>query len=257
MSESFVDLSYRGLALGRRIKLTQVRTASGFLETPAPMPVGTTIGIATDEGVLLEAQVAEVYEHVGGDGRIPGMLVRPNLAVDAADAWWRARMDGAAPAPEPASERAQLRAAPPADADGKVTVVSARMSGQGAVPELVDDGRNTAVMDAIVETPPDTVIADVPLVAAAPAADTTPTPASAAPAQVRDESKNTMAMDAVDLAALGLGNATEAVPSIKAEDYSVDDGIGGDTPRPSNQMPDGSEPAASAGKAKKKRKRKS
>ena len=43
VSESFVDLTYRGLPLGRRIKLTQVRPSSGYLELAAPMPVGTAI----------------------------------------------------------------------------------------------------------------------------------------------------------------------------------------------------------------------
>src|SRR4051794_35535233 len=36
MSDAFVDLSYRGLVLGKRIKLTQVRQASGYLEMPTP-----------------------------------------------------------------------------------------------------------------------------------------------------------------------------------------------------------------------------
>jgi hypothetical protein len=245
MSESFVDLSYRGLALARRVKLTQVRPASGYLEMPAPMPVGTTIGIATDEGVLLEAQVTEVHEQVSGSERPPGMLVKPNLAVDAAESWWRGRLG-------PGAEREkQAKPAPPADADGKVTVVSPRMSGQAAVPELVDDGRSTAVMEAIRDNAPDTEIADVPHdTISPPIRDTTP---AREPVPVEDESKRTMAMDAVDLAALGLGKSTEALPAIKPEDYALDDGIGGDTPRPSSQMPDGSEPTG--GKAKKKRKR--
>ena len=89
MSESFVDLSYRGLALGKRIKLTQVRPTLGHLEMPTPMPVGTTIGIATDDGVVLEATVAEVHEQVGGVERPPGMTVKPKLDSDAAHAWWK------------------------------------------------------------------------------------------------------------------------------------------------------------------------
>ena len=44
MIESFVDLTYRGLSLGRRIKLTQVRPTSGTLELVSPMPVGTPGG---------------------------------------------------------------------------------------------------------------------------------------------------------------------------------------------------------------------
>ena len=155
MSESFVDLSYRGLALGKRIKLTQVRPTTGVLEVPAPMPVGTTIGIATDEGVLLEALVAEVHEQVGGSERPPGMIVRPKLDADAQQTWWRARVA----LPEAAAPAKIEKAPPAADAAGKVTVTS-RRAGDTAVPELMDDGHNTSVMEAV---DPDTQIAEVPV----------------------------------------------------------------------------------------------
>lgn len=92
MIESFVDLTYRGLALGRRIKLTQVRPSTGYLELPMPMPVGTAIAIATDEGVTLEATVTQIHEQVGGSDRVPGMIVKPQLGGDAAASWWKARV---------------------------------------------------------------------------------------------------------------------------------------------------------------------
>ncbi len=92
MIESFVDLSYRGLSLGRRVKLSQVRPSTGYLETPAPMPVGTAISIATDEGVTLEATVTSIHEQVGGSEKTPGMTVAPKLAEEASEAWWRARV---------------------------------------------------------------------------------------------------------------------------------------------------------------------
>src|ERR1043165_2302570 len=93
MSESFVDLSYRGLSLARRAKLTQVRPTTGYVETPAPMPVGTTIGIATDEGVMLEATVTEIREQVAGSDKVAGMHVKPKLDVDTARDWWKQRVD--------------------------------------------------------------------------------------------------------------------------------------------------------------------
>jgi hypothetical protein len=245
MSESFVDLSYRGLALGKRIKLTQVRPQTGYLEMPTPMPVGTTIGIATDDGVLLEAVVAEVREQTGGsEGQPPGMVVKPNLSVEAQDRWWRSRIEVA---------RDKDKAPPPADADGKVTLVSARMSGEGGVPELMDDGRDTGVMEAVsgadlVADPPDTLVADLPMVspvaAAAPAErpshDTLVVPMG----EPMEEGPRTTAMDAVDLAALGLSISSDSLPTVKAEDYS-DDSSGG-TPEKSD---------GGGGKAKKKRKR--
>ena len=90
--ESFVDLTYRGLALGRRIKLTEVRPTTGTLELAAPMPVGTQLAIATDDGVTLDATVLWVHEQVAGSDRTPGMTVAPVLAGDAAAAWWQARV---------------------------------------------------------------------------------------------------------------------------------------------------------------------
>jgi hypothetical protein len=90
MSEAFVDLSYRGLSLGRRIKLTRVHATSGYLETPAPMPVGTSIAIATDEGLTLEATVTHVHEQVGGATVAPGMQFAPKLEGESLLAWWDA-----------------------------------------------------------------------------------------------------------------------------------------------------------------------
>lgn len=260
MSESFVDLSYRGLALAKRIKLTQIRPQSGYLELPTPMPVGTTIGIATDEGVLLEATVTEVHEQVGGSDRTPGMLVRPNLGVAANEAWW--------------SERAERpsKAAPPPDADGKVTVKSPRMTGEAAVPELMDDGHDTGVMDAVDLSAdnPDAVIADLPhdtqpsrpalprdASRRAHAHDTITTPISgtgaappeATPTPLDDDGKRTMAMDAVDLAALGLtASSSGEMPAVKPEDYADDGANTGETPAAPEKSDGG-------GKAKKKRKR--
>ena len=103
MIESFVDLTYRGLQLGRRVKLTHVRPSTGYLELPSPMPIGTPIAIATDEGVVLEAIVTEIHEQVGGSDRTPGMTVSPRLTEDPAQAWWRARV--ALPEEEPPSAR--------------------------------------------------------------------------------------------------------------------------------------------------------
>jgi len=99
MIESFVDLAYRGLPLGRRIKLTQVRPASGYLELPAPMPVGSRISLATDEGHHISAMVAAIKEQVAGSEVAPGMKIVPVLDQDKLKSWWAARV--ALPAEEP------------------------------------------------------------------------------------------------------------------------------------------------------------
>ena len=183
---SFVDLSYRGLALARRVKLTQVRPSTGYVEMPAPMPVGTQIAITTDDGVSFDAIVAEIHEQVGGATQTPGMLVQPALEGAAAD-WWKSRVVASDPEPE------DLRRTDPMV---PTTIVGRRMSGDHAVPELVDDGHNTAVMDAVAD--PDVVV-------------------------VEDDGKRTMMMDAVDLEALGLDPNARPSAEITAVTPPTDD----------------------------------
>jgi len=196
MSESFVDLTYRGLTLGRKVKLTQVRPNSGILEHVAPMPVGTSIGIASDDGTLFDAVVSNVREQTGDAAA--SMTVRPRPEVDAAKAWWKEKVD--------LPDLVKVEAAPPVG-----IVRSKRGSNAGAVPELMDDGRNTAVQQAI---DPDKLepVKDTQVI---PVMESNPT----LPA-IQDDGKRTIAMDAVDLAALGLDPATSSgsIPTIKDEE---------------------------------------
>lgn len=157
MNDSFVDLSYRGLALARRVKLTQVKPSTGYVEMPTPMPVGTHVAIATEDGVSIEAIVAEIHEQVGGATVAPGMLVKPSLEGASAE-WWKARVTE--PDAPPVED---LRATDPMLS---TTIITKR---DAAAPEVIDDGQDTGVMDAI-----------------------------------QDDGKATMMMDAVDLEALGL-----------------------------------------------------
>lgn len=92
MNESFVDLTYRGLSLGRRVRLSQVRPSTGYLELPAPMPVGSQIAIAAEDGTAFDATVTAIHEQVAGSDRTPGMIVAPALAAEPAAAWWAARV---------------------------------------------------------------------------------------------------------------------------------------------------------------------
>ena len=151
MIESFVDLTYRGLSLGRRVKLTQVRPSTGYVETPAPMPVGTAISIATDDGITLDAVVMAIHEQVGGSERVPGMVVAPALADEARQSWWKERV--ALPEEPPASTRvkpvtvrprSQTIAEPPHPEPVDPPTL--------AMPVIEDDeaqGRATTVMNAI------------------------------------------------------------------------------------------------------------
>lgn len=197
MSESFVDLTYRGLALGRRVKLTQVRPSTGYVELAAPMPVGTAIGATTEDGILVEMTVMEVVE-----GTAAGMTVRPRLDGDGVKKWWQSKVD--------LPDVVKPEAAPVIG-----IVRSKRASNAGAVPELVDDGRNTAVQQAIdpdkLELEKDTQVI--------PVMDSNP----AMPA-IQDDGKRTVAMDAIDLAALGLDASTSgSIPVVKEEDGDDDD----------------------------------
>lgn len=92
VNESFVDLTYRGLSLGRRVRLSQVRPSTGYLELPAPMPVGSRIAIAAEDGTAFDAVVTAIHEQVAGSDRTPGMIVAPALAAEPATAWWAARV---------------------------------------------------------------------------------------------------------------------------------------------------------------------
>lgn len=211
MSESFVDLTYRGLSLGRRVKLSDMRPSTGYVETPAPMPVGTQIGILTDDTVALDAVVIEVREQVTGSERVAGMLVRPRLEGDAAREWWQKRVSG----PEPVKPAAP---APAPETPGPVVVMPQRMTNPGlGVPDIVDDGKDTGVMDAI-----------------DPAAVEAPS----------EEGPKTVAMDAVDLKALGLTTASGEMTAVQApiEGDEADSNGNGDKP-------------AEGGKKKKRRRR--
>jgi len=191
MTDSFVDLTYRGLAVAKRVKLTQVRPSTGFVELATPMPVGTLVQISsTEEGVAFEALVQDSIEQVSGRDLAPGMTLRPRLDGNAVT-WWKALV--ALP------DVVKVEAAPVVG-----IVRSKRASNAGGIPELMDDGRNTAVQAAVdpaklgVEPEPEKdtqviPVMDVPIV---------------------DDGRATTAMDAVDLAALGLSVSGE-IPIVK------------------------------------------
>jgi hypothetical protein len=167
VGESFVDLTYRGLPLGRRVKLTQIRPSTGYLELPAPMPVGTRIAIATDEGVSIDAVVTQIHEQIGGSDRTPGMLIAPALAPadPAVASWWRERVSlpELEPPPEPrqrpvtvlprARATAPVPIAPPAE-ERPVTVEPELLEpldplDASAEPPIVDDGKKTIMMQSV------------------------------------------------------------------------------------------------------------
>jgi hypothetical protein len=197
MIESFVDLTYRGLSLGRRVKLTQVRPSTGYVETPAPMPVGTAISIATDDGITLDAMVMAIHEQVGGSDRVPGMIVAPALADDAQQSWWKARV--ALPEEPPVS----MRVKPVTVRPRTQTIVEAPL------PEPVA-AEPTLAMPAVEDEPPDgrTKVMDAidqeTLERLTRRSEEIPAVSTTGDHEVVDDGKKTMMMDAIDPAALGL-----------------------------------------------------
>jgi hypothetical protein len=148
---------------------------------------------------------------------------------------------------QPMEETTDVNAAPPAPrrrsspriktpADGVPTEVA---SGAGSRPTV---GRAATIADA---SPP--VGPRAGANRADSNADAVP---EATPEATGDGGGRTMAMDAVDLAALGLSQSSDSLPTADAADYSDD--FGGDTPPPG-----ASDKALGAKPSKRKRKKKS
>lgn len=251
MAEAFVDVTYRGLELGKRLKLRDVKPEWAYLEVPLPMPVGTRISIDTGDGVVFEAFVTAVHEQVGGSDQIPGMKVRPTLAGKSL-AWWNERCDGqavatavpvideeptaveaapVAPIPEETSKskkngrRNGKRATvpPPSEPEPVSPAIVAALAAEAAQQQdLADDGRSTETMSAV--DPAALGLSD------------------------EDSGSRTAVMSAVDMEALAAagddvhGDDDDVEIAIEAED-------GDQSPSASGSMP------AQGGKKKKRRKK--
>jgi hypothetical protein len=168
MGDSFVDVTYRGLEVGRRLRIRDFTGDVAYVEVPTPMPVGSPLDLATDEGVTIAAVVARVHEQVGGSDRPPGMNVRATLD-GAARAWWDAQVGAPTPVPVPApvpmpapvlaGSGAASSAGIPLPISPEVTEPSGAESGPILVPplerartasggngEIVDDNKRTQTM---------------------------------------------------------------------------------------------------------------
>jgi hypothetical protein len=90
--ETFVDVTSRGLEVGRQLRLCDVGPGGAYLEHPLPMPVGARLRIDAGDGVAIAAVVVRVQEQVAGAERPPGMFVKVIEMVGAAEAWWNERV---------------------------------------------------------------------------------------------------------------------------------------------------------------------
>jgi hypothetical protein len=140
-SEALVDLSYRGLVLGKRVRLLQVGPRSAYVAHEAPMPVGTELTLTVDESLAIPVQVARVRE---GDPRegAAGMWLWADAAEARARAWWDEHVTADDPRiPEPGGGRIRTEApVVPASAPelpAPVADVVAPVSAAPAEPEQV------------------------------------------------------------------------------------------------------------------------
>jgi hypothetical protein len=137
--EVFVDVTYRGLELGRRLKLREVGPSTAYLEHGTPMPVGAQVLLSTDDGLSIPVTVVRVHEQVAGAEMPPGMRVQAGGLEGAAASWWQglvSRDDPQIPEREVAPmRRPKPLEAPPTE---KIPMV-----------EDADDDRPTTMMAAV------------------------------------------------------------------------------------------------------------
>ncbi|HTM19511.1 MAG TPA: hypothetical protein VL172_03355, partial [Kofleriaceae bacterium] len=116
-AEQFVDVTCRGLEIGKSLKLHDFGPSTAFLEAAAPVPVGSPLEIKTDAGMMITARVLRVQEQVAGAEMPPGMRVAVDGLAGKAKGWWAEQVGRTDPViPEPM--RGGKPAAPaPADAD--------------------------------------------------------------------------------------------------------------------------------------------
>jgi len=219
MIESFVDLTYRGLSLGRRIKLTQIRPTTGYLEHPTPMPVGTPVSIAADDGVVLDAVVMHVHEQVGGSDKAPGMTVKPALATDPLVTWWKTRVT----LPELDAPKRIERARPVTVRPRTHTIPQPPPQGAlvddpdpAPVARVEPDARKTTVMNAVDQELLEQLTRNPN--------EIEQLVRRTGEHEVVDDGKRTILMDAVDPATLGLDvTASGSMPAAGDDDEGEDE----------------------------------
>jgi hypothetical protein len=90
--ELFVDVQYRGLEFGRRVRIEDFAAPQAYLHHPLPMPVGTELLVDVGDGLEIPVQVARVNEQVSGNDKPPGMFVSPGSLDARAQRWWDERV---------------------------------------------------------------------------------------------------------------------------------------------------------------------
>ncbi|HVV83218.1 MAG TPA: hypothetical protein VHE35_09060 [Kofleriaceae bacterium] len=186
-----IDVTWRGLEVGRQVPLHSVTDDHGRIDVALPMPVGSTVALRAD-GLEIAAVVSRVHEQSSAGGETAGMVVAPALD-EAGRAWWSARAAESAQAiPEPTSSSADDEPAmtvTPADPTARPTMVfqAVKLSDVPAMPS-VSFSPAPAAAPAPASPPAAPAASPAPAVAASPAPVASPAPAPApvatpAPAQ--------------------------------------------------------------------------
>jgi hypothetical protein len=131
-AETYVDIAYRGIELGRRHRLCEVGPTTAYVEHPTPMPVGSRLELLADGGVALAVEVVRIHEQVAGATRAPGMRVKAPALDERGASLWRTLVSVADPV-----------VAPVVVEDVDTTVVDGEVFAGGA------DRRATEVMPAV------------------------------------------------------------------------------------------------------------
>jgi hypothetical protein len=151
--EVFVDVTYRGLELGRRLKLREVGPSTAYLEHGTPMPVGAQVLLSVGDGLSIPVTVVRVHEQVAGAEMPPGMRVQASGLEGAAAAWWRdlvSRDDPQIPEVEAAPMRRPKPLEPPPMAPPPVEAAPEPPPTEKLpVVQEADDDRPTTMMAAV------------------------------------------------------------------------------------------------------------
>ena len=113
MSEVLIDVTWRGLEVGRQVPLRELTDEHGRVDVALPMPVGSALSLRAG-GLEIPATVTRVLEQTSGGGETPGMVVAPTLDSPAR-AWWSARaaeLEAAVPPSPPTSDEPIVTVAP-------------------------------------------------------------------------------------------------------------------------------------------------
>jgi hypothetical protein len=114
MDAMVVEVRYQGIVVGRAARARDASVNGAFLETDAPMPVGSVVTITPEGGPGLRMRVAHVTEV--GDAR--GMALSWAGLDEAARAWLTT---GLGAAPVDGAPAAAPRGVPAAQADDAAT----------------------------------------------------------------------------------------------------------------------------------------